>query len=117
MATVADSQAEKGAVRVPMPSLRYGYYRGRPDPVGVVPEPGSPRVHSVSEVTVSLWRDGLRVTVLGPLLKRDGTAGRHQRCCMVDLGQPQPHWLAALVADARNRLTPPGTTTGGEDRG
>lgn len=91
---------------VPTPHLTYHFWGRdtRPPPNGVTPERGAPRLYSINRAA-SMWRGELRVTLQGPMLKRDGTRGRHNRCCPVDLSVVQPGWLQALAADATARLT------------
>lgn len=97
----------QSADRTPLPSLTYSGWASRdwrPDPEGVVSEPGQPRLYSISEITV--WMHGeLRVVLHGPMRKRDGTRGAHSRGALVDLGHQQPDWLAFLIRDARRRLS------------
>ena len=102
---MAESQAETD--RTPSPVLTYNAWSRdwQPDPMGIVGEPGSPRLFSVDNVTAWLWAEGLRVTVTGPARKRDGGRGQHRRSVVVDLGQQQPDWLAFLVRDVRRRLS------------
>lgn len=83
----------------PVPSLRY---------VLSVPEPylfgGERRLFRVFEVTAHAWSDGLCMFARGPMMKKDGTRGRHERTSVINVDAGQPDWMAAIIADARRRL-------------
>lgn len=96
---------------VPSPTLKYRYWASdkSPDPSGVVAEVDSrppPRgLANVHDASISLDRGGaLGVWLTGAMRKADGTAGQ-SRCLRVDIEQPQPDWLEAVIADARQRLS------------
>ena len=83
----------------PMPSLKYNLEPRDEYLDGEVP------IHRACEVSVSMWREGLSVTVSGPLRRMDGEPGRHWRGSRADLTAPQPAWLQEIIADARVRLS------------
>ena len=88
---------------VPLPWLKYVYWHDtRPDPAGIRAD--GPPLYAVSEV--SAWRHDAEFSVFvrGPMLCKDGHRGP-SRGVRVDLSAEQPDWLAALVADAKARLT------------
>jgi hypothetical protein len=101
----------------PTPFLSYQMYDVNADPREVVREPGSPRLYAVHRAGASVSSGSLRVTLEGPMRKRDGGRGQHSRVLVVDLGHQQPDWLTFLIRDARRRLLPlnrPAPTTGRE---
>lgn len=90
----------------PYLSYSFSFWAGADDvdPDEVVRESGSPRLYAIHRASASWTRNGLRVTLEGPMKKRDGGRGQHSRHLVVDLGQQQPDWLTALIRDARARL-------------
>lgn len=93
----------------PVPTLTYHLWRST-RPVGEVLDPAGlrgegPPLYSVHKVTASRWADGeVRVYVSGPMRKRDGTQGRHNRSIALDTDAAQPDWVERILQDARTRL-------------
>lgn len=101
----------------PQPVLTYHFWSRdwKPDPTGVIGEPGSPRLYSIREAMAWEFDGALRIALRGPMRKRDGGEGQHERSLFVDLDREQPGWVANLIADVRRRLSvPPGTRSGGD---
>lgn len=84
-----------------VPSLTYNHWSRRDLDPAVVGDHPLARVHQ----TQAWVHDGdLVVYVRGGMRRRDGGVGPNRACC-VDLTAAQPEWLAAIIADARERLS------------
>lgn len=91
------------APAVPTPTLKYRL-SGADDPSRIVRCDGPP-LFAAFRATASVSHCGaLRFYVEGPMRKRDGGRGQHNRSCIVDTSAEQPEWLSALIADAADRL-------------
>ena len=85
----------------PTPSLSYSRLREHGSGVRST----GPNLDEVNDVRCYLDADGfLRVTVSGPMRRRDGSRGRQHRSASVVVRAQQPEWLAEIIADARRRL-------------
>lgn len=64
-----------------------------------------PLLHTVTSVSAGLAPDGqLDVWVHGPMRRKDGSRGRHQRCSRAWVDAGQPGWLYDIIKDAYARL-------------
>lgn len=95
-------------MKVPSPYLTYPCFgTGALLSTNIATEPGGGRpvsLYSVREVSASVDRNGcLHVYARGSMRKRDGGRGPN-RGVKVDVAAEQPSWLAAIVADAAERL-------------
>lgn len=93
----------------PKPALTYHFWlrEWKPDPTGVVGEPGSPRLYAIREAMAWEYDGTLKIALRGPMRKRDGGRGQHERSLFVDLDRDQPEWLTHLIADVHRRLSNP----------
>jgi hypothetical protein len=88
-------------MKIPPPTIQYRFYGDQPGEYTAGTEP----LASVVEVSARINSNGnLDLWVTGPMLKKDGTPGRHHRSSRVDRLAEQPEWLAAIMADAGKRL-------------
>ncbi len=94
----------------PMPSLKYGISPTRSGADIPAMSGDYFGLFSVSRITAFMAREPetgaplLAVYAEGPMRKKDGERGRHNRCAYIDLEADLPDWLADIVDDASARL-------------